>query len=394
MIARFFGMDIHKRFAMIVAVDSQQEVIQPVIRVEMDELSEWAASHLTGNDEVVIEATTNAWQVYDQLTAYAGQVVVANPYKTKLIAQARIKSDKVDALALARLLASHFICQVWVPDTPIREQRALAAHRATLQAQSTRVKNRLHNVLRRHNLTCPHSSPFSPSGREWLSTLELSLTDNLQIGHLLRQLDLLQDELDEADRLIARLSAQDPQVPRLMELTGIGYYTAFSILATVADIQRFPSANNLASYAGLVPSLHQSGNRSFNGHITRQGNPLLRWLLVEAARAAVRFDPRWKHTFDAIRRRRGSNVAIVAVARKLLVVIWHLLYHHTNYHDLQPQTFVSKLQEWAYRIGRPYLPAPSAKDFVSFHLIHLGLQHLASSLVSDKTKGHLLVPAA
>jgi len=328
------------------------------------------------------------------LTSYAGKVLVANPYKTKLIAEARIKTDKVDASVLAHLLASRFICDVWVPNAQVREQRALATHRATLQRQCTRIKNRLHSILYRHHLHCPQKSLFSTAGRHWLLALELPMVDMLQLRHLLRQLALLEDEVDEADRLIARLASQDLRVPRLMQESGIGYYTAFAILAAIGDIQRFPSPHQLASYAGLVPRQHQSGGHAFNGHITKAGNPLLRWLMVEAARAAVRWDPHWQRVYARIARRRGSNIATVAVARKLLVTIWYLLTQSAIYHHLQPQTFVTKLQEWAYRIGHAHLPTNSSKEFVYDHLIALQLHDLAKSLTVKGRNGRLSLQLA
>ncbi len=165
-----------------------------------------------------------------------------------------------------------------------------------------------------------------------------------------------------------------------MQICGVGYYTAYAILAFIGDIQRFPSADKLSAYGGLVPRQHQSGNHGFHGHITKAGNPLLRWLMVEAARSAVRYAPHWRQVHDRIARRRGTNIATVAVARKLLVVIWHLLTEKSVYYHLRPQTFVTKLQEWAFRIGRNHLPAASSKEFVYDHLVHLGLHHMAKSL--------------
>jgi len=394
MTQRFFGMDIHKEYVMVAAVNAAHEVIVRPTRVNMAALARWAEEHLTSCDELVLEAGPNAWHMVDLLTAYAGEVLVANPYKTKLIAEARIKNDKVDALVLAHLLASRFICQVWVPDAQVREQRSLAVHRATLQKQCTRIKNRLHSVLHRHNLRRPEESLFSDAGRDWLLSLELPTVDMLQVRHLLRQLALLEDELDEADRLIARLSSRDPRVPRLMQATGIGYYTAFSILATIGNIQRFPSPHNLTSYAGLVPRQHQSGKHSFHGPITKAGNALLRWLMVEAARTAVRWDPHWRRVHARIARRRGSNIATVAVARKLLVSIWYLLTDRAIYHHLQPRTFVRKLQDWAYRIGHANLPASSSKQFVYDHLVALKLDDLAHSLIVKGRKGRLHLQTA
>jgi transposase len=394
MITRYFGIDIHKRYAMVAAVDHEQQVWQPPVRVAMAKLACWAAAHIRQQDEVVVEVTTNTWKVVDLLRPHARRVVVADPYKTKLIAHARIKSDKIDALALAHLLASGFLCEVWVPGSQVRQQRSLAAHRAGLQRQSTRLKNRVHDLLTRHNLVCPVKSLFTSAGREWLQALPLPETEGLRLRHWLAQLDLLGKQLDEADRLLARQASQEPAVARLMQITGVGYLTAFTALAAIGDIQRFPTPGKLTAYAGLVPRQHQSGNRSYRGHITKAGNRLLRWLMVEAARSAIRFDPHWQRVHDRIARRRGTNIATVAVARKMLVIFWHLLQQPSPYLRLRPQAFVSKLQQWAYRIGSAHLPEETAQEFVKRHLCALDLDHLAHSLQSGSRNGRLLVPIA
>ena len=391
MITRFFGMDIHQKFAILTAVDAAQDVVWPACRVPMEQLAAWAARHLTRNDALVLEVTTNAWYAVDVLEQYAGRVVVANPYKTRLIAEAHIKNDKVDALALARLLAADFICDVWVPNAETRQWRILAQHRATLQQHCTQVKNRLHSLRQRHNLHCPTTSLFSRAGRQWLRAQAWPAAEALAVRQDLAQLELLEAQLHQVDQLIARLAVQDTRIARLLQINGIGVVTAFAILAVIGDIRRFPAARKLTSYVGLVPRQHQSGQRGYFGHITKAGTSLLRWLLVEAAQAAVRWDSHWQAVHARIARRRGTAIATVAVARKLLVVIWHMLTEASNYQHLRPQSYVTKLQHWAYAIGRQQLPAVSSKDFVSDTLLRVGLPQLAAQLVSQKGTGRLLI---
>jgi transposase len=386
-------MDTHKKFVMVAAVNEHQAVVQPALKVSMNNFKAWVAETLSAQDQVVIEVTANSWHLYDMLVEYAGTVIVANPYKTRLIAEARIKTDKVDALILARLLAARFIADVWVPSALVRQQRALASHRDALARQRTQVKNRLHGLLFRHNLSCPHPNLFTRNGRDWLVSLDLPATEQLSLAHLLRQLDLLEEQVADSEQMIAQLAAQDERIPYLLQIPGIGCFTAFAILATIGNIERFDSPKRLAAFAGLVPSRHQSGNKAYNGHITKAGAPILRWLMVEAARVAIRFDPHWRQVYDRIRQRRGDSIAVVAVARKLLVVIWHLLTHKTAYHHLQPQTFVSKLQNWAWRIGREQLPTSSSAEFVTHKLLQLGFLQLAQQLQTDR-KGKLRVLAA
>ena len=390
---RYFGMDVHKDFVMGAAVDEQQEVVQKPFRVELSNLKAWAAKNLTAEDEVALEVTGNAWYAYDLLAAHAGQVVVSNPAKTRLIAQARIKSDKHDALILARLLASRFICDVWVPVSKVREHRALAAHRATLRKQSTQTKNRVHALLCRHNLRCPTGAVFSPEGRTWLKNLTLSMVEQLELNQLLDQLDLLQRQISEADRMIARLAQYDPRMTRLLQITGVGVYTAFAVLASIGDIHRFPTPKNLTSYAGLVPSLHQSGQQCYTGSITKAGRSILRWLMVEAAHIAIRHDPHWRQVYQHIAARRGHSIALVAIARKLLVVIWHLLAREAPYYYLNPKTFERKLKAWAYLIGSTDRLTATARDFADYQLQSIDLRDLAEVTTFSQKQGQVAQPA-
>jgi transposase len=391
MIPHFYGFDIHQQYVVVAAVSRDRDDLLHPTRVAMDQLAQWAAQNLRAADAAVLEAGTNAWHVADMLAEHVDRVVVANTYLTKAIAAARIKNDKVDARVLAQLLAGNLICDVWIPSPRNRAQRTLSAHRASLRRRCTQVKNQIHSMCHRRSQQCPESSPFTAAGRQWLLDLPLPTADRLRIRHLLAQLELLEEQFDEADREIARRAAQDERIPRLMQVCGIGYYTAYALLAYIGNIQRFPEDSKLAAYAGLVPRHYQSGNRAYGGHITKSGNPMLRWLMVEVARTAVRFDPHWRKVHDRIARRRGTNIATVAVARKLLVVVWHLLTEKTIYRHLRQQTFVNKLQQWAYRIGHNHLPAATSKEFVYGHLSNLGLHRLAERLSSKGRHGRLCV---
>jgi hypothetical protein len=161
----------------------------------------------------------------------------------------------------------------------------------------------------------------------------------------------------------------------------------------IGDIHRFSSAKRLTGYAGLVPSLNQTGSHAYSGHITKAGSPELRWLMVEAARSAVRFDPHWQRVYERLKSRRGSNIAAVAVARKLLVAIWHLLHDRACYFYLRPQSFVRKLQDWAWCIGRDHLPAETSADFVRQCLKGIDLPDLAIALTTNR-KGKLIINEA
>lgn len=393
MIARYVGVDIHKQYAVVVGVNRDQDVVLPSERVSMARLDAWCAQHLSMRDAVVIEVTTNTWAVVELLEQYAGQVVVANPYKTKLIAEAQIKNDKVDALALACLLAANFISKVWIPTPQVRQWRQLARHRGRLRRQCTQAKNRLHQLLQTHNLQSSERDLFTAAGRAWMARQSLPQVELTIARQLLAQVDFSEEQIKECAQQIACLAHDDARIARLMQITGVGLYTAFSIVAVLGDITRFPSASKLSGYVGLVPREHQSGRRAYHGHITKAGDRLLRWLLIEAAQAAVRWDPHWREVHRRIAQHRGYSVAVVAVARKLLVTIWHMLTEHTNYQYLRQESYVRKLQDWAYRIGHQHLPTTSSKAFVADRLHELGLSHLADALVTTGRNARLSLAA-
>lgn len=348
---RFFGLDLHKKYATICGISQEGEVVMKEDHLPLDRLATWAADTLTGEDAVALEASTNTWWAYDRLAACAGRVVVVNPIKTRLIAQARISTDELSAEALARLLQSNFICEVWVPDERTRGYRQVISHRIRLVQEGTRLKNRIHATLHRQQLRSPYGNLFSQAGRAWLRKLELPELEKLLLRQNLQLLKSSEEALAEIDQLLARVAQEDQRVPILMQIPGISIFSALAILAEIGEIDRFASAKKLCSYAGLVPSLHRSGQKHTTGPITKAGRSRLRWVLVEAAHVAARHDPQLGRFYYRLRAKKGTNVAVVATARKMLVVIWHLLSGDGVYRGRQVQMIARKFLEWGWKVG-------------------------------------------
>ena len=149
---RFVAIDIHKSYLMVGAIDIEQRIVLQPRKVELHRFLAWAQATLLPTDAVVLEATTNAWTIYDQLVGLVARVVVAHPAKVRLIAEVRVKTDKVDVLTLAKLLRADMLPEVWVPPMHVRDLRALLSHRRRLVALQTTAKNRLHSVLHRLKL--------------------------------------------------------------------------------------------------------------------------------------------------------------------------------------------------------------------------------------------------
>lgn len=325
---RFVALDVHKTYVMIGAVNDDQDIVLTPRRVALISLDTWCQSHLHPTDEVVLEATTNAWHIHDMLEPLVARVVVAHPYHVKLIASSFVKTDKRDTLALARLLAANVIPAIWVPPQHVRELRSVVAHYHRLVSQQTAACNRLQAVLHRHNITPPEGGLFTAVNRDWWQTLTLTAVEQLRVQHDLATLEHLALQIDQTKAELAQQSIRDEWLdltPTLLQIPGVGLIHAMTILSAIGEVTRFPTAKKLVGYAGLGAKVHASGNTYRTGNITKQGRRELRTALIEAAWMAVRYSPLWQARFDKLEKRIGKLKAITAIARKLLIVVWHVL---------------------------------------------------------------------
>lgn len=375
-IERYLAVDLHKDYVMVGGVNARLDVVLTPRRLELEAWPRWAQVNLRKTDALVVESTSNAWDLYDQVAPLVGQAVVANPYLVKLIAAARVKTDKVDTLALAKLLATNFIPTVWVPPLEVREARGLLAHRRRLVRNRTMVTNRLQSVLQRHNLPAPAGEPFSAANRSWWDTLPVSATEQLRVRQDLATLEHLAKQIAELDTEVVRLSTQAPwadQVSYVMQLPGLSVLLTMTVLAAIGDVTRFESAKKLVGYAGLGASVHASGATHRTGRITKTGRRELRWALVEAAWSAVRYHPYWKAEFARLARRLPENKAIVAIARKLLVALWHVLAERAADQHAEVKMIATKLMRWSWKLTDEQRGGLTSRQFIRYHLMRLKL---------------------
>ena len=378
-ITRFVGVDLHKHFAVVAAVDAQQQlVLKPSSRIALDDWPAWAATHLAPQDAVVVEATSNAWWCYDIVAPVVGRAVVANPLQVKWIAAAAVKTDKHDAVKLAKLLAANLIPEVWVPPTHVRELRALLAHRQALVKQQTAAKNRLHSLLHRHHLTPPAGDLFAAQNRAWWADLAVSSSERLRAHHDVATLAQLQGQLAAVEGELAGLSQSAPwctAAPFLIQLPGFALVSAMTVLAAIGDISRFPAARQLVGYAGLGAGVHDSGEAHHAGPLTKQGRRDLRRVLIEAAWSAVATHPHWKQEFVRLCRRKPEGVAIVAIAHKLLVAVWHVLSERAADRHADPVMVATKLMRWSWDLTPEQRGGLTTRQFVRYGLMRLRLGH-------------------
>ncbi len=268
---------------------------------------------------------------------------------SKAIAQAKIKTDKVDAQVLAQLLRTDFLPLVWEPDETTEERRVLCSRRAGLVAERTRLKNRIHAVLAHGLIAVPEGELFGPTGRRWLERQELPARARTLIDSDLRLLSACEAELATLDATLIQEAHAEPRVRLLMTLPGVDYVVALALIAVLGVIERFADGAHAAAYLGLVPSTHQSGEHCYHGPITKQGNRRARWLLIQAAQHVASHPGPLGVFFRRLLKKKNRNVAVVATARKLVVIAWQMLKNNEPYRYAQPAATEAKLSRLRVR---------------------------------------------
>jgi len=348
------GLDVHRDFCEVAIVDGGRARAAGRIPTTPEQLELFAQS-LAPTDRVVLEATGNALAIARILEPHVAEVVLAHAKDVRAISHARVKTDKVDAMVLADLLAADLIPAVWIGDERVRMLRRLVSRRRGLVKRRTQIKNEISAVLHR-NLKgrCPASDPFGRKGRAWIAEQQLPIDERLTVDAGIRQLDFVGTELSEIDRVIAQQVLGDDDVRRLMTIPGIDVITATTLTAVIGDVRRFATPRHLVGYLGLHPTIRQSGNApARHGRVSKEGSAAARHVLVEAAWAAAKSPGPLRAFAQRTAARRGRQVATVAVARKLAVLAWHLLTRGEDYAFQRPSLLRRKLRALELQAGAP-----------------------------------------
>lgn len=352
---RIIGMDIHRVAAEVVSLLDGKIVKLGRIQMLRNKLEEFAKRELTHDDHVVIEATGNAAAVAEVLSPYVDRIVIANPKQVHMIAHAKVKTDTIDATVLAKLYASGFLPEVWVPDPETLALRRQVTRRTQLVRQRSRLKNLIQSILHAHLIPpCPHGNLVGISGRKWLAKQTLPEDEMVAIDRHLGLIGQITEALTVVEADIAAHALHDPTIRRLMTLPGIDVTVAASVAAAIGDIRRFSDPQKLVAYLGLNPSVRQSGEGpAYHGRITKQGRGHARGMLVEAAWAAARSPGPLRAFYRRIASRRGKHIAAVATARKLAMIIWHMLSKDADYIWARPALLARKFRAAELRAGLP-----------------------------------------
>jgi transposase len=336
---RFIGLDVHRDFCEVAVAEDGELRAAGRVPTTPGALAEFAAT-LHESDQVAMEATGVAAAIARILERHVARVVVCKAQDLP-VAQARAKTDRLDAQQLARLLAQGYLREVWVPDEATRVLRRRCSRRLSLVHARTRVKNEVHGVLMRTlQGRPPLTDIFGKSGRRWLAGLELAVDETETLEAALRQIDFIDQEIELLDAQIARQALDWPEIQRLMSIPGLDVYTAAAVMAAIGDIRRFADPRQLVGYLGLDPKVRQSGSEP--------------WVAMRSPGPMRAFGER-------IRARRGSQVAVTALARKLAVLCWHLLTREEDYAYARPTLVRTKLRRLHLAAGAEPPVTPSAK---------------------------------
>ena len=356
---RWFGLDLAKRESQLAILDEKGLLVAQKRFATTRENLLALAAELNETDTLALEVTTNATAIARLLRAHSpAKLIMSNPIKTKLIAHAKVKTDKVDARVLAELARVGYLPEVWLPDEDTESLRQFFSDRRSLVDRRTELKNTVHAVLHRNLIAAVQTDIFGTGGRAWLSQLiggrlpiQIAELDRLRLGSLLVEIDRQDALIGDQDAIIASFVATRPglkkQLDLLVSIPGVSLIVGAGVLAAIGDITRFASPKKLAAYFGVVPSTKQSGDKeASHGRITKQGNAHARWLLVEAAEHLRKSPGPLRAMFQRINKQRGHNVAVVGVARKLAELVWHLLTKEREYLYAVPKRTIDKRSSW------------------------------------------------
>jgi len=328
---KYVGADLHKKSISLCVVVTASGKRQVVARARFEcrdiaGLRRWFEE--LGPFQLAVEATAAYEWLFLLVEDLADRLVLSHPKKLRVIAESTRKTDKIDAEVLATFLALDMLPQAYRPSPRVRQHRVLVRHRRWIIARITATKSKLRHKLAIYNQEI--ADLFTRAGREELAKIAMAEADRFEVRHLLQQLDLWQLQLKEVDHELEQFADSAPQPEQearavLESIPQVGPVTCDVVLSELGDWRRFRSAKEVAAYAGLAPGLRESGGKRRDLHISKEGSPLMRWALVETAWRLLRL-PRWLTIFQRLVNSTGSRKkAIVAVARRVLCVMFSML---------------------------------------------------------------------
>ncbi|MDP3981133.1 MAG: IS110 family transposase [Chlamydiota bacterium] len=334
----YVGLDIHKKYCISAVMDKEGKMID---RKKIESKPQALKQYFNALKEpchVAMEACYNWGYFLDILEDVTDEISLAHPLKTRLIAEARIKTDDIDAKVLADLLRTNLLPLSYIPGNETRRVKNFLRYRSGLAALNTQVKNKIHALLDQHEfpeketLACL-TDIFGKKGRALLTEISLPGQDTVILKSWMGFWEHIHQEILKADVWIRHHVKEDPISSFLQTIPGIGAQFALLVRYEIDRIDRFKTAKKLVSYAGLAPSTYSSGGKTRHGGITKQGNKWLRWAFVEAAQKAPLTSPYFRQYYERIKERSGWDRARVATARKIAEAVFGVMKNKQIYQE-------------------------------------------------------------
>lgn len=331
----YVGLDYHTKSSYVSVVNEENEEIWDG---SLD--SHWELAKFLGDlsdVKVLFEAGYGWPRLAKMLEDTDVELLMCHPEANRRIAKDRRKSDQRDARTLALYLKIDGYKPAFMPDAGIRDERQLIRAHIYMVRRITMIKNQIHSLLAYAGVPKEGFNIFTKKSRLYLDTVEVPKYAREILDVNIESLDLHKDLLKRIDGLIVELNRRDPRARLLKTTPGVGDITARVILAEIGDINRFPTDKGLACYAGLTQRQYQSADTRRTMGITKEGSSHMRWVLVQAAWIAIRYDPYLREFYEKLKEKKNARVAVCAVARKLIVSAWHILKKQVPYKPQRPE---------------------------------------------------------
>ena len=335
----YLGIDLHLKRTYVVLMDETGEVIDQR-RLPNDSMGDYLLHKVPKETYAVLEATRNWPFMYDLVSEHVARVELAHPKELKAIASAAVKTDQIDAKVLAHLARMNYLPTAYAAPVEIRDLRLWTRHREWLIRQRTQSKNRIQAVLASYNLLSPVTDLCGVKGRQFLEEImdkQLRPAASRVVADILSVIDQLNEKVQALEEDLSLSWEQEKVVRLLQTVPGIGRVHAITILAEIGDIQRFNNPKALCNWAGLTPRVRKSDRIERHGRISKQGSPYLRSAMVHAAMVAARVSPKWLKVYERLTPRCGKRAARVAIGRRLLTVVYHMLKNGQPYQENHEQ---------------------------------------------------------
>jgi len=323
----YIGMDIHKQFTVAIAKDKDgNKLAEDKFDNNKNNFHKFLRDFPAEETKIVIESSSIWEYVYEMLEEMSYEVKLANPLKTRAIAEARIKTDHVDAETLCDLLRANLICESYIPSKEIRNLRNITRQRKAIVKGRTQIKNKIHAILLKNGIKLPYTT-LCKNAIKWIIEEINTITIKSILLSYINILEQYNSELENIDDKISEIAMKNKQAYLLMTIPGISTIRSLEIIAEIGEIKRFESAYNLSSYSGLVPSIKQSGSTLRFGRLIKQSSKNLKSVFIEASWSLIRVKEGnlFREFYLKLSKKKGKQKAICAVARKLCCVVHAML---------------------------------------------------------------------